>query len=218
MLKENNSKNIIKYLWGTGPWLAVTVLLIVAVILGLRISSEKKRIKEEKLAAYKNERPPATVVVQEVQPKEVVDRINLPAIISPREDLTLLAEVSGSIISISANEGDIIKKGDILARIDPRDYQNRLNQIQAAFNLAKLDFERISKLAKTDAASQSQLDSIQAKLKETRASLSAAKLDLERCIIIAPISGFINKRFAKLGLLVSRSDPLFQTCELSSSS
>ncbi|MGA1865135.1 MAG: efflux RND transporter periplasmic adaptor subunit [bacterium] len=215
MLKENNSENIIKYLWGIGPWLAVTALLIIAVMLGLRISSEKKRIKEEKLAAYKNERPPATVIVQEVQPAEVVDRINLPAIISPQEDLTVLAEVGGPIVSISANEGDIIKKGDVLAQIDPRDYQNRLNQVQASFNLANLDFERISKLAKTDAASQSQLDTIQARLKETRSSLSAAKLDLERCTITAPISGFINKRFAKLGLLVSRSDPLFQILDTS---
>jgi membrane fusion protein (multidrug efflux system) len=109
----------------------------------------------------------------------------------------------------------MVKKGEVLAQIDPRDYQNRLNQIQAAYNLARSDFKRISKLAKTDAASQAQLDIIQARLKETGSSLVAAKLDLERCTIIAPISGFINKRFAKLGLLVSRSDPLFQILDTS---
>jgi hypothetical protein len=56
MLKEKKSENILKYLWGIGPWLAVTALLVVALLLGLRISREKKRIKEEKLAAYKNDR------------------------------------------------------------------------------------------------------------------------------------------------------------------
>ncbi len=101
MLKEKNSENILKYLWGIGPWLAVSVLLIMSILLLFGIFSEYKRIKEEKLAAYKSNRPPVNVVVQEVEATEVVDRINLPAIINPLEDLTLLAEVSGLIISIS---------------------------------------------------------------------------------------------------------------------
>jgi len=213
--EKKNSDHVLKYLWSMGPWLVVLILLGGSIMLGLGIARKKNRIKEEKLAAYKENRPPVNVVVQEVQPTEVVDRINLPATIAPLEDLTVLAEVTGPIISISVREGDMVQRGEVLARIDPRDYKNRLNQIQAAYELAQLDFKRISRLARTDAASQAQLDAIQARLKETTSSLAAAKLDLERCTITAPISGFINKRFAKPGLLVSRSDPLFQILDTS---
>ncbi|MBN2373114.1 efflux RND transporter periplasmic adaptor subunit [bacterium] len=209
-MENKRSIKILTYIWGVIPWLIVCLLLISSVIIGIRISREKKRIKEEKLAGYQNNRPPLNVVVQEVQPTEVEDRINLPATIAPWEDLTILAEVSGAIISISVKEGDTVKEGDILAQIDPRDYENRLNQIQASYSLAQLEFDRISRLAKTSAASQAQLDSVQSRLHEISSSLESAKLDLERCTTKAPIPGFINKRFAKIGLLVSRADPLFQ--------
>lgn len=210
MLEEKRSTKILKYIWGVIPWLVLCLLLILAGRLGLKISRQKKRIKEEKLAAYQNNRPPANVVVQNLEPTEITERINLPATIAPWEDLTILAEVSGQIVFLWAKEGDTIKKGDPLAQIDPRDYQNRLKQIQATFHLTQIEFNRISKLTKTNAASQAQLDSIQARLDETQSALAAAKLDLERCTITAPIAGFINKRFAQEGLLVSRSDPLFQ--------
>ncbi|MGA1825055.1 MAG: efflux RND transporter periplasmic adaptor subunit [bacterium] len=209
-ITEDISARILRFIWEIAPWLMVCSLTVAILMLGLEISRKKKRLKAENLAAYKNERPPVNVVVQKVQPTEVVDRIMLPALIAPWEDLTLYAEVSGQIISFFAKEGDKVKEGDLLAKIDPRDYQNRLMQVQAAYDLAQLEFERISKLAQVNTATQAQLDSTRAHLKETESALAAAKLDLERCTITSPISGFINKRFAKKGLLVSRADPLFQ--------
>ncbi len=210
MKTDREEKNITRYIWGAAPWLFVCVLLTLAIMWGIKISKERKRIKEEKITAYKENRPPVNVVVLEVEPTEIIEQINLPATIASWEDLTVFAEVSGLIISISAVEGDSVKKGQELAKIDPRDYQNRLKQVQTAYNLAYLDYERISKLATTNSVSQAQFDSAKARLDEASSALSSAKLDLERCVIIAPVSGFINKRFAQEGLLVNRSDPLFQ--------
>lgn len=214
MENRNNSKKgsrkVFKVIWGSIPWLVVLVLLVLAVMFGIRIFRESKRIKQERLAAYIENRPPVNVVTQVARPVKIVDRINLPAVIAAWEDLTIFAEVSGKIISLSVEEGDNVNKGDILALIDKRDYENRLKQVKASFDLAKLDYDRISKLVKTNAASQSQLDSVTTKLEEASSSLSAAQLNIERCTIVAPISGFINKRFAQLGLLMNHSDPLFQ--------
>jgi len=207
---SRKQEDIIRYLWGMGPWLAVIALLVVAGMLLVGIARKKHQIREEMLAAYQENRQPVNVVVQEVTPTEVVDRINLPAVIAPLEDLTVLAEVSGTIIDITVKEGDSVIEGDLLARIDPRDYQNRVRQIEASHTLAREDFTRISKLVERDAASKAQLDAVQARLEETASALAAARLDLARCTITAPLSGFINRRFAKPGLLVSRADPLFQ--------
>lgn len=212
MRKEGLRKQeeIIRYIWGMGPWLVVIALLVIAGMLLVGIARKKQQIREEKLAAYEKNRQPVNVVVQEIQPTQVVDRINLPAVIAPLEDLTVLAEVTGTIVDITVKEGDSVNKGDLLARIDPRDYQNRVRQIEASYRLAQEDFARISKLAERDAASKAQLDTIQARLEETASTLAAARLDLARCTITAPLSGFINRRFAKPGLLISRADPLFQ--------
>ncbi|MGA1867224.1 MAG: efflux RND transporter periplasmic adaptor subunit [bacterium] len=210
MLQEDKSPGMLRSIWEIIPGLAVFLLIAIIGMLGVQIIGKKERLKAEKLAAYENERPPVNVVVQEVQPTEVVDLLTLPAMITPWEDLTVYAEVSGQIVSFSVKEGDMVNEGDLLAKIDPRDYQNRLMQVQASHDLAQIEFERIVKLAKVNTATQAQLDSARARLQETDSALAAARLDLERCTITSPISGFINKRFAKKGLLVSRSDPLFQ--------
>ena len=210
MTEKKISIKLLKFIWETIPWVLVTLLLIICILLGLNVSKKKKRIKEEKLAAYNDFRPPLNIVVQEAEPTLVVDKITLPAVISPWNDLTVLAEATGKIISLFVKEGNVVSEGDILAKIDPKDYQNRLMQTEANYNLAQTEYNRISKLIKNNISTKALLDSAEANLKNTQASIEAAKIDLTRCTITAPISGFINEKFISKGSLVNHSDPLFQ--------
>jgi len=111
---------------------------------------------------------------------------------------------------VPVKEGDLVIKGQVLARLDRRDYENRLAQEESAYHLAKLEYDRFSKLSKMKATSEAELDSSLARLKETEANLASAKLDLERTVIIAPMNGYINRLDAKVGLLVNRPDSIAQ--------
>ncbi len=145
-----------------------------------------------------------------IQAVTIEDALNLPGVISPWEDLLVRTEVSGQIIEAPVKEGDLVIKGQVLARLDRRDYENRLAQEESAYHLAKLEYDRFVKLSKMKATSEAELDSSLARLKETKANLASAKLDLERTVIIAPMSGYINRLDAKVGLLVNRPDPIAQ--------
>ena len=101
----------------------VIVLSVVTLLVTHKVQQKKKRIELEKADSLKGEQPPVKVIVQEIQTKVIEDRLNLPGSISPWEDLTVQAEVSGQIVAVPVKEGDIVRPGQVLARLDRRDYQ-----------------------------------------------------------------------------------------------
>ena len=107
---------------------ALTLLFILVLggaIVGLSgtIKAEKERLTEEKTAAVAKERVPANVVLLDIAPTTIQDRINLPGVIEPWERLTVLSRISGTVINVEVNEGDNVTKGQVIARIDPDDFR-----------------------------------------------------------------------------------------------
>lgn len=203
-------QKLLKFIWGSLPTVVVIILIILAIIFGSKVKQEKNRIESEKAKALKTEQPAPNVIALNIQTTTIEDSLNLPGVISPWEDLLVNTEVSGQIIEVPVKEGDLVVKGQVLARIDKRDYENRLAQTEAAYNLAKLEYDRFLKLSKMKATSEAELDSSLARLKEKKADLASDKLNLERTLIIAPMSGYINRLDAKVGFLVNRPDPIAQ--------
>ncbi len=212
MPKRNKAfkQKLLKFIWDSLPTVVVIILVILAIFFGIKVKQEKNRIESEKAKALKTEQPAPNVIALNIQAVTIEDALNLPGVISPWEDLMVRTEVSGQIIEAPVKEGDLVIKGQVLARLDRRDYENRLAQEESAYHLAKLEYDRFSKLSKMKAISEAELDSSLARLKETKADLASAKLDLERTVIIAPMSGYINRLDAKVGLLVNRPDSIAQ--------
>ncbi|MGI2170917.1 efflux RND transporter periplasmic adaptor subunit [Shewanella sp. MF05960] len=137
----------------------------------------------------------------------------------------IVAQVSGEIIFLDPNfvKGGFVKKGEILAKVDPSDYQSSLLDAQAsiASSQASLVQERanaevairewadITNREPTDLSLRKpQLAQELAKLKSAEASLNRAKRDLERTIIRAPYDALIDGREIGLGSFVSKGTPV----------
>ena len=219
VMSKPNSNLKIKLLragWGAFPWLMVVILLVLALIIGLKLYDKKQRLEYEKSHAVKEESSTIKVLTLDIEPRTFKDKINLPAVIESFEDLTVKSEVSGQVVKILAEEGEYVKKGQILVQLDERDYQLRLESVEANYDLALLDYNRMSELAEKKIAAVSDLDKINAQLKGLKSQLNETRLALERTKIKAPISGRLNEIEAKVGDWMGVDNPVAQILQIGS--
>ncbi len=134
--------------------------------------------------------------------------------------ITIRAQVDGQLIEVAFTEGQEVKRGDLLARIDPRPYQAALAQAQAKqaqdqalLNNARLDLSRYQELARSNGTSRQQLDTqralvgqYEALLQADQAAIDAARTQLEFTTIRAPVEGRVGLRLVDQGNLVRSGD------------
>ena len=190
------------------PLLVLLILIVLALGLGSRVNNEKSRLLEEKSDAVVQERPPVNVVVQEMAPALLRDRLNLPGMVEPWESLNILAEVRGMVEEVLVEEGDHVKQGDLIARLDTSDYENTINSTRASYNLALTNLKRLSGLHEQEIIAQAEYDSIKAEAASLEADLAIAEMQLKRCYIRSSISGIVNVLPAQNGLYLAVGDPV----------
>jgi membrane fusion protein (multidrug efflux system) len=210
MDKSDSKTKVLRYLWGIFPWLMVGLILGLIVVLGGRIIEEQGRLAEAKKEAMKKEVPAVRVITLTLKPERLEDKISLPAEVEPFEDLWVKAEVKGQVVSIPAKEGQLVEKGQLLVRLDDRDYRSRLARIEANYRLARQDYERMATLVNKNIAAESKLDEIEARLEDLTAQRNEAQLSLDRTLITAPISGQLNEIKAKKGDLLDLNQQVAQ--------
>ena len=192
------------------------ILLLFGAIMGLSgtIKAEKERISAEKMEAVATERPPVNVVLLDVNPTTLEDRINLPGVIEPWEKLSVLSKIHGTVIKVEVSEGDKVTKGQAIARIDPADFRIAVDSARASYELAEANYKRLASLFEQEIIAKAEIDKLKAQVKTSKAALENAELMLARCTITAPISGVIRRLDAKEGLLLGVSDPVAEILQV----
>jgi len=205
---------LLRFVWSAIPWLMVALIVAFIVTMGSRIKEKKAHLEEAKKAAIKQEVPAVRIITLTLTPRRLVDKINLPAQIDPYEELWVKAEVPGQVIEVLVKEGQMVKKGQILMKLDDRDYRTRLARIEANYQLAKLNHERTKTLVKKKIATLTKLDEIEAQLKDLTAQRNEATVALSRTSITTPLSSFLNEISAKMGEYIGVGDPVAQILEI----
>ena len=134
--------------------------------------------------------------------------------------VTVRAQVEGKLISINLKDGQDVKKGDVLARIDPTTYQAQLDQAiakkaqdEAQLANARMDLERFERLAATNSIAKQQADTQRATVRQLDALVKADQAAIENVAailaytnVIAPISGRTGIRLIDEGNIIRGSD------------
>lgn len=116
-----------------------------------------------------------------------------PAIVEPTEQARLTFRVSGKLVQLVARPGQMVKKGDLLARLDDTDFNLRLDQAKARYELALTQFTRAEQLIAQKLVSQAAFDEAKAQLQVAKADLSTAQTSLSYTRLEAPFAGTISR-------------------------
>jgi membrane fusion protein (multidrug efflux system) len=214
MKKSDPKTKILRFIWGVFPWLMVALIVVFIVNMGGRIKEKKTRLEEAKKAAMKKEVPVVRVITLTLKPRRLVDKINLPAQVEPSEEVWVKSEVPGQVVKVLVKEGQRVKRGQVLVRLDDRDYRTRLARTEANYKLAKLNYDRTEALVKKKIAAPTKLDEIEAQLKDLTAQRTEAQLALSRTRISSPTSSLLNEIEAKKGDFLAVGDPVAQILEI----
>jgi len=214
MSESKTKSKILRFVWGVIPWLMVVLIVLFIVNMGDLIKEKKARLEEAKKAAIKKDAPTVRVITLTLEPRRLVDKVNLPAQVEPYKEVRIKAEVPGQVVEVFVQEGQTVKKGQVLMKLDDRDYQSRLARIEANYKLAKLNYERTKALVNKKITAATKLDEIEAQLKDLTAQRTEAKLALSRTSITTPLSSLLNEISAEKGDFVTIGDPVAQILEI----
>lgn len=195
----------------------VTVISVIAVLVLIGwILQKNKKENAEKTAIVAEGNSGAVAVKTETVKKSNIDLdFSANGTFEANQDLTLSAENSGRVTRISVDEGDRVRKGQVVARIDDELLEVELQNAQANYQNAVRDFERYESSFKTGGVTQQQLDNMRLNVQTALARVRTAKRKSNDADIKAPISGVINKRFIEQGSYVSPGTQLFEIVDLS---
>jgi len=169
--------------------------------------------------------PPPEVLVAEVVQKDVPIYIELVGSTLGSEDVEIRSRVEGYLVSINFTEGTLVRKGQLLYKIDPQPFLVAIDQAKANLATAQAGLEktnndvaRYKPLFEKQAVSKQELDNALsaqeaalAQVDARKAAVAQAQLDLGYTNIASPVDGVIGTTQKKVGSLVGRGETVLNT-------
>tara|TARA_B100001063_G_scaffold247384_1_gene293999 strand:- start:67198 stop:68334 length:1137 start_codon:yes stop_codon:yes gene_type:complete len=122
---------------------------------------------------------------------------SFPAEVVANQGSYLAFRVNGELLEFPALAGQHVEKGELLAKLDPEDFQLQYDERKARFELAESQLDRVQKLFNRSIASQSELDQALANKQVAESALKIAKTNLDNSELRAPFAGTVAKVFVK---------------------
>jgi multidrug efflux system membrane fusion protein len=201
----------------------VMIALLLAVLAGAGLGTyfiTDGGAKEGAKASKDKGTPAIPVTVARVQQQTIPVRLHAIGNVEPYSTVALKARVGGQILEVNFREGQPVKKGEVLFRIDPRPFEAALRQAEAnalrdraARDQARSQEKRYQELLDKNFISKEAYAQIrtnaataEATAKASQAALENARLALEYCTIRSPLDGYVGRALLQAGNVVRADD------------
>ena len=201
--------------WGKWGILALVLLLIAG---GAWRSLQARKAQQTALAVATAGKAEAVIElaqtdVVQAQSRELAQGLQISGSLKAASSAVVKARVAGELQGLSVREGDAVKAGEAVARVDPAEYQARLKQAQeqgaaakAQIDIAQRQYDNNKALVEQGFISRTALEGSQATLQAAqstwlaaRAAIDVARKSLDDTVLYAPITGLVSQRLAQPG-------------------
>ena len=153
---------------------------------------------------------PVPVRVAEVMDKARTSNEEVVGTVRPKLRAVIEAKVSGKIEKLLVAPGQQVKAGDLLAQLDAREIQAKLDQALALREQATRDLERARKLFEQKITSQAEFDTVLARERVAAGAVTETQTALGYTKIVAPFDGVVTRKLADVGDLAAPGKPILE--------
>jgi RND family efflux transporter MFP subunit len=165
---------------------------------------------EEGHANVPKQLPALTAPVLTVAPQAIDSVVTAAGALTSQNISVLSSKVMGRVSYLGAREGDQVKAGRVLMRIESGEIMAQTVQAQAAYNNAKIQYDRIKSLYDAQASTQMEMEQATLGFETAKAGLAAAKAMESYTVIMAPIDGQIMEKRINVGEMAMPGQPMLR--------
>ncbi|WP_052445829.1 efflux RND transporter periplasmic adaptor subunit [Geoalkalibacter ferrihydriticus] len=155
-----------------------------------------------------------SVAVETLKSTNLSETFTLPATLEAWEDLLLAAEIAGPVRYVGPREGDRVRKGDVILRIDPEAREADLDRARAEFEVQQSHFARMSRLVDEQIISPQEFEEARRNIEVARAALRSAEVALAKSVLVSPLDGIIDRLHVDRGEFVSEGTPVAELVQV----
>ncbi|WP_438483567.1 efflux RND transporter periplasmic adaptor subunit [Oleiharenicola lentus] len=152
----------------------------------------KKSASATAAASNAPQKQPVEVVA--VERRDLVESLSLVGSLAPNETAQLRAEISGQVLSVLFEEGQQVKKGQVLLKVDDSELRAQLAQAESRLKLAELNYKRSQDLTEARSLSQAEADRTNSDYSSAQAESQLLRVRLAKMEIKAPFDGTVGAR------------------------
>jgi len=154
---------------------------------------DNKKVIEEKASLQEEVIAEIPVKVASVEKALIDDNLNLTGTFEARKELNIIAEGQGRLTSLTIQEGQTVRKGQTIAKIDDTNIQAQLANANASVNKAQKDVERYERLVKAGAISQQQFEEVKLNAQNLATNVTGIQQQLKYTYVKSPMTGIVKE-------------------------
>lgn len=160
---------------------------------------------------------PSIVPVQtvHVQRGAIARSVTVSGIVEPIRLIKVNSQLAGALLSVKVEEGDMVRRGDLLAQLDDREIQAQLAAAEANLEVAKASFQRAQQLRDRKVITLPEFEKERTNLAAANASVDQLRTRLGYTQVTAPIAGVITEKRVEQGDAVGNQTQLFTLADIS---